>query len=51
MRLFYAAANKKNGIKGLKEDTAEKFINDTDHQKASNLPEKVKFKKLKQRLI
>lgn len=49
MKLFYAAANKKGGIKDLSQDVAKKFIEDTDHQKGKNLPEH-KFSKLKKYL-
>lgn len=46
--LFYAAANKKGGLKGLDQSTAEKFIEDSDHQKLKKLPEyKDKFHKVK----
>lgn len=50
-RLFYAAAKKKGGIKGLDQSTAEKFIEDTEHQKLKGLPEHKKapkFKRVKQ---
>lgn len=44
--LFYAAANKPGGIKGLSKNVAQKFIKDTHHQKISELPEKKRFTKL-----
>ena len=43
-KLFYAAAKKSGGIKGLTQETAKEFIKDTKHQKISNLP---KYKRLK----
>lgn len=46
-RLFYAAANKKSGINQLSQDEAKKFIEDARHQKMDNLPEKVRFKRIK----
>lgn len=50
MKLFYAAAAKKGGIKGLSQKAAKKFIKDSDHQSMEGLPETVekkKFSKLK----
>lgn len=41
-KLFYAAANKEGGIKGLAQDTAKKFIEDSAHQSLKNLPSKAK---------
>lgn len=48
-RLFFAAANKKGGIKGLSQEAAQKFIEDARGTNMSDLPEKTKdkFKKLK----
>ena len=46
-KLFYAAANKPEGVSGLSQDVAKKFIKDTGHQKINSLP---KFAKLKKKL-
>lgn len=48
MRLFYAAANKSNNIKGLDKETAQKFIKDSKHQTSKGLPER--FNKLKNKM-
>lgn len=46
-KLFYAAANKKGGVDGLNQSVAQKFIEDTNHQKISKLP---RFAGLKKKL-
>ncbi len=47
-RLFFAAANGKLKGEGPSKEVAEKFIEDTGHQKLKKLPEyKNKFSKLK----
>lgn len=48
MRLFYAAMNKKGGVGKLSQETAKKFIEDSDHQSMKDLPNKIgkRFSKL-----
>lgn len=48
-KLFYAATNKKSGLKGLSQKSAKDFIKDTKSRDIKQLPEKVKrkFKVLK----
>lgn len=41
-RLFYAAANKKGGVKDLDQETAKKFIEDSKAERFKKLKDKLK---------